>query len=234
MALLYYCTVLSGTFSKTSRIVCIPHHGSDIMRKPSTAYRKKVVGTRVMKVHRLIAEKILGRPLKGKECIHHVNGNGLDNRHENLVICPDQDFHMLLHKRQRALDACGNPDFRKCINCGEWADPTTMRRAIKGRMFAHRWACNVRVKQRHMYRMANDAAYREQYRKEGRLRMRRRRKELRADPTAFKKYLEQDKLRARKYRRVHKEKVNARDRQRYAEGKKFNSRRARLRAEARA
>lgn len=53
--------------------------------------------------HVLVVEKALGKYLPQGSEIHHVNGNGLDNRNFNLVLCQDRSYHFLLHKRKRQL-----------------------------------------------------------------------------------------------------------------------------------
>ena len=76
--------------------------------------------------HVLIAELAIGRTLPRGAIVHHIDGNGRNNSNNNLLICPSENYHQLLHLRQRALFASGNPEFRKCPFCKQWGHPSEM------------------------------------------------------------------------------------------------------------
>jgi hypothetical protein len=80
-----------------------------------------------VKEHIVIAERALGKPLPPNAVVHHFNEIKWDNAYGNLVICQDEAYHRLLHARQRALHACGNPNFRKCPYCKTWDNPNDMK-----------------------------------------------------------------------------------------------------------
>ena len=88
--------------------------------------------------HILIAESSLGYKLPKKAQVHHFDGNPKNNSPSNLVICPDQNYHLLLHRRMRAYEACGNADFVKCYFCKEYDDPNNMYIRPNGKYGIHR------------------------------------------------------------------------------------------------
>ena len=53
--------------------------------------------------HRIIVEEALGRYLKRREHVHHINGKKDDNRRSNLLVC-DFPYHMWLHRRIKKLN----------------------------------------------------------------------------------------------------------------------------------
>ncbi len=70
--------------------------------------------------HVVKAEKALGRPLPGRALVHHVNYSKADNENGNLVICPDNKYHALLHLRTDCLRAGYDPDKYKRCSMGHY------------------------------------------------------------------------------------------------------------------
>ena len=51
--------------------------------------------------HRLIMEKHLGRYLKQSEEIHHIDGNTINNKLNNLMLFPNKSAHTIFHNNLR-------------------------------------------------------------------------------------------------------------------------------------
>lgn len=45
-------------------------------------------------IHRIVAEKKIGRSLKKGETVHHIDGNILNNDPDNLMVLPNQTAHI--------------------------------------------------------------------------------------------------------------------------------------------
>jgi hypothetical protein len=79
--------------------------------------------------HVVVVSKAIGKWLRKSARVHHVNEDRQDNRPGNLVACDSVGYHSLLHARTDALNACGNPNYRRCSFCGTWDAPGHLHRA---------------------------------------------------------------------------------------------------------
>ena len=52
-------------------------------------------------VHRHVAARKLGRPLKLGEVVHHINRDKIDNRRRNLWVFKNQAQHHKTHKKDK-------------------------------------------------------------------------------------------------------------------------------------
>jgi hypothetical protein len=68
-------------------------------------------------------ERILGKPLPKKAVVHHNDEDPTNLKHSNLVACEDQEYHMILHQRMRALVECGHASWLKCWICKKYDAP---------------------------------------------------------------------------------------------------------------
>jgi len=93
--------------------------------------------------HILVAEKVLGCKLPPDAVVHHIDEDPSNNAPTNLLICT-RPYHNLLHARMRALAACGNPDWRKCVVCKEYDDLANMRNYHKVVSYHHAACWNER------------------------------------------------------------------------------------------
>ena len=115
-------------------------------------YIQTEINYRPLTGHVNVAEQVLGRRLPKGAVVHHVDMNGRNNAKTNLVICPSQAYHMLLHLRQRAFDESGNANWRKCPYCKKWDDPKNMfsykKRKPENRVYRHQACQNLKAQQR--------------------------------------------------------------------------------------
>lgn len=73
-----------------SRQCAFPNEGGDILSTDGYYIKQN------KKVHRNIMEQYIGRKLSPTEIVHHINGNKLDNRIENLQLLTRSE-HNILH-----------------------------------------------------------------------------------------------------------------------------------------
>lgn len=91
-------------YGRFDRIRGIKGSGS----RNSDGYKVFVINGRYFYEHIVFAEKALGRKLPKGAIVHHFNEDKTDNKTPfNLIICPDQGYHLLLHRRAAELAVTG-------------------------------------------------------------------------------------------------------------------------------
>lgn len=99
--------------------------------------------------HILLAEKALGKHMPKEAVVHHGDADKSRNR-GNLVICQDNSYHKLLHRRMNALRSCGHAGWVKYRECKQWGDPSSMKIHTKKKfrnVYIHRECNNIRMNQ---------------------------------------------------------------------------------------
>ena len=89
-------------------------------------YRQHSINGKVVAEHRLLAEAALGHATPTGAEVHHVDENKYNNSPDNLVICPSRSYHQLLHKRTKAINACGHAHWLICRFCRAYDAPEIM------------------------------------------------------------------------------------------------------------
>jgi len=106
----------------------------------STGYERINIEGKRAHNHRIIIEKALGRKLPDEAVTHHMDGNGVNNKNGNLVLCENREYHNLLHARMRAKAETGHPNWMRCTYCKTYDDPKNMY-VRKDRNTARHYAC---------------------------------------------------------------------------------------------
>lgn len=103
--------------------------------------------------HILVVARALGEAVPKGSPVHHVDGNRANNDPRNLVLCQDNAYHRLLHRRQRALDECGHANWLQCRFCGAWEspDPIIIHLNPDGRHAQHRKCAAAEARRRNQH-----------------------------------------------------------------------------------
>jgi len=74
----------------------------------------------------LVVEKAIGKGRPAGSIIHHVDGDKGNDSNNNLVLCEDNNYHSLIHRRERMLKECGHANYRRCWICKKYDDPKNL------------------------------------------------------------------------------------------------------------
>lgn len=108
--------------------------------------------------YRVIAEKILGRPLNNEEVVHHIDGDRENNSIDNIMIMDRKDhinYHNLIKKRKLVVFVCpicgkiferlwGHTPLRKkrggrAVLCGRKCGYTSIRKECRNLFFNYKY-----------------------------------------------------------------------------------------------
>ena len=132
----YECKVDGCSTIATRRAMCNNHYrrfmkyGDPLFRKQRSfgegtphinGYWMFEINKRHVLRHVLVVEKILGRRLPKRVVVHHIDEDRSNDVPSNLVVCQDNNYHQLLHRRKRALRTCGHADWIKCQICKQYS-----------------------------------------------------------------------------------------------------------------
>ena len=81
-------------------------------RRITSGYWQIMTWTGYRYEHRVIMENIIGRSLERNEVVHHINGDKLDNRHDNLFLMTHSAHSSLTGKERQP-----RPRQPRCLIC---------------------------------------------------------------------------------------------------------------------
>ncbi|MHA1343585.1 MAG: HNH endonuclease signature motif containing protein [Promethearchaeota archaeon] len=93
-----YCSQKCANFARgvsISKPKHIKSNGYVYLKTWSHPYRD---GQNLVAEHRVVVEKAIGRYLKKKEVVHHIDGNKQNNNLYNLFLCKSETEHRQVHK----------------------------------------------------------------------------------------------------------------------------------------
>ena len=112
-----YCKLHNQRLKRFGRLENIKGEygkGSDYI--DANGYKIITIDGKTKYEHIYLAEKALGKKLPPGAVVHHMNENKTDNyTNLNLVICPDQAYHLLIHENLRKLKK-KYPELEKEVN----------------------------------------------------------------------------------------------------------------------